>query len=177
MPTFVETQYNFWIKYFFFKKTNLNIDTAEPFQLKDILEENIVVNDYELQEKQLCKYIKVLDICYKDSNRSCCFTKAYGRYLDGTGSVFCPISEEAANNILKEAKDTGVSIENLKRLQLRYFTPKEISRLMCFPEKFNFPPSITTKQRYRLLGNSINIKVVSLLIRLLINNSLELIRS
>lgn len=50
---------------------------------------------------------------------------------------------------------------------LRYFTPREICRLMCFPEEFTFPEYITDKQKYRLLGNSINIYVVSRLIFLL----------
>jgi site-specific DNA-cytosine methylase len=41
----------------------------------------------------------------------------------------------------------------------------EIANMLCFPKDFTFPASVTTKQAYRLLGNSINVYVVSLLLR------------
>lgn len=58
-------------------------------------------------------------------------------------------------------------LELAQSLNLRFFTPKEISRLMCFPETFSFPKSITDRQKYMVLGNSINVKVVSELIKFL----------
>lgn len=58
----------------------------------------------------------------------------------------------------------------LNKLELRYFTPREVSRLMAFPDSFNFPAEISRKQQYRLLGNSINVKVVSHLIKYLVEN-------
>lgn len=54
----------------------------------------------------------------------------------------------------------------IKKLQLRFFTPTEISRLMNFPETFQFPSNITDKQKYMLLGNSVNVRVISELIKL-----------
>ncbi|EEB19817.1 Modification methylase HaeIII, putative [Pediculus humanus corporis] len=50
-----------------------------------------------------------------------------------------------------------------------YFTPKEISKLMCFPDSLIFPNYFTKKQKYRLLGNSVNVHVVSILIKLLVS--------
>jgi hypothetical protein len=41
----------------------------------------------------------------------------------------------------------------------------EIANLLCFPSDFSFPPTVTTKQAYRLLGNSISVHVVSLLLQ------------
>ena len=38
---------------------------------------------YILEEKILLKYYKILDIVNYESDRSCCFTKAYGHYFEG----------------------------------------------------------------------------------------------
>ena len=73
-----------------------------------------------------------------------------------------------------ELKEKIVEIEKLhdnlslkKALKLRFFTPREVSKIMSFPSNFSFPESISEKQRYKLLGNSINVLVVSELINLL----------
>lgn len=54
---------------------------TECFQIKDILENVPTTSSYHLKENILRRRLKVLDICYKDSRRSCCFTKAYGRFI------------------------------------------------------------------------------------------------
>ena len=41
-------------------------------------------SSYRLEAKSLVKYGKVLDIVSRGSRRSCCFTKAYGHYYEGT---------------------------------------------------------------------------------------------
>jgi tRNA (cytosine38-C5)-methyltransferase len=56
----------------------------------------------------------------------------------------------------------------LKSLQLRFLTPKEISRLMGFPEEFGFPPEISKRQGYKALGNSLNVWVVAILLHALL---------
>jgi site-specific DNA-cytosine methylase len=67
-------------------------------------------------------------------------------------------------------------------MQLRYNSPDpthpltrpnpgEIANLLCFPSDFTFPPGVTTKQAYRLLGNSISVHVVSLLLRHLLHGN------
>lgn len=125
-------------------------------------------------EKVLRKYFLVLDITYPDSRNSMCFTKAYTHYAEGTGSVFCPLGKEAVDTCCSQLKlllDEKQSVKLLEGLQLRYFTPTEVSRLMCFPEsEFSFPEKISNKSRYRLLGNSINVLVVSELIKLLVED-------
>ncbi|KAJ8892265.1 hypothetical protein PR048_004845 [Dryococelus australis] len=133
------------------------------FKLHHILENKHedYVHSFLLPDKLLLKHFLLLDIVSPSSTRSCCFTKAYGHYVEGTGSVLCPVLPEDI------ASCTGC-LEKLKKLQLRYFTDREIARLMCFPEEFRFPGNVTLKQRYRLLGNSINVHVVSLLITLLV---------
>lgn len=143
----------------------------ECYPIEDILQENNDLKDFYLPEKVLKKYVKVVDVCYKNSRRSCCFTKGYGRYVEGTGSVFTNLDENQANNIFKQLEtldeDSLDYFHLVKNLQLRYFTPKEICRLMYFPETYSFPDNITNKQKYMVLGNSINVKIVSELIKLL----------
>lgn len=136
----------------------------KTYKLNDYLDINLNESEYYLPLKT-SKYWPILDICNADSIRSCCFTKAYGRFLEGTGSVLSNYTKEFLDKLFKDYSKQDD--ETLKSIKLRYFTPKEISRLLCFPENFLFPNEISRKQKYMLLGNSINVKVVSELIKLL----------
>ena len=113
------------------------------------------------------KRFQVLDICTKDSTNSMCFTKSYSRYLEGTGSVFCPMTRAEFKEKIEEIEQVKDKMDLKKALKLRFFTPKEVARLMSFPASFTFPDSINDKQRYKLLGNSINVAVVGELIKLM----------
>ncbi|GJQ73469.1 Mt2 [Trypoxylus dichotomus] len=121
--------------------TKLFDTSKRSSSISEFLENDLDVVPYLLPEKVLRKYAAILDICFSHSVRSCCFTKAYD-----------PDSEEF--------------VYQLRKLNLRFFTPTEVARLMCFPGNFNFP-KISNKQKYMLLGNSVNIKVVAELIKLL----------
>ncbi|XP_034180360.1 tRNA (cytosine(38)-C(5))-methyltransferase isoform X1 [Osmia lignaria lignaria] len=140
------------------------------YTLQNILE-NVESTEYIISKKLLQKRAWLMDIRTSQSNGSCCFTKAYGRYVEGTGSVYCPYSEEVIKETFLKAREYNCQssevAEILEKLKLRYFTPREVCRLMCFPEEFTFPETLTCKQKYRLLGNSINVHVVSRLISLL----------
>ncbi|XP_043250724.1 tRNA (cytosine(38)-C(5))-methyltransferase [Colletes gigas] len=153
------------------KNSTQNFDADKMcYKIENILE-NVEETQYLIPKQLLQKRAWLLDIRTSQSNGSCCFTKAYGHYVEGTGSVYCPYSEELIKETFSEAsKHNQQSLkisETLEKLMLRYFTPREVSRLMCFPENFTFPEQITRKQKYRLLGNSINVHVVSRLIFLL----------
>ena len=50
-------------------------------------------------------------------------------------------------------------------LELRFFTPREIANLMCFPHDFKFPSDLADKHIYKLLGNSVNVLVITNLLR------------
>lgn len=146
------------------------------YPLKHVIENN-VDSRYLLPEKVLKKRAQILDIRMPSSTGTCCFTKAYSHYIEGTGSVFSPCSGaeilETFEYIGKVKEISDENMERLNKLGLRYFTPKEVSRLMCFPEDFKFPEKMTDKQKYRLLGNSINVHVVSMLIYLLNCENME----
>ncbi len=63
-------------------------------------------------------------------------------------------------------------MEILLPLRLRYFSPEELLRLFCFKDAggdgtFRWPEGVSTKSKYRLIGNSVNVLVVSELIEYL----------
>jgi hypothetical protein len=45
------------------------------------------LDDYLLSPQTLNRFGNILDIVTPSSKKSCCFTKAYGHYVEGTGSV------------------------------------------------------------------------------------------
>jgi len=127
-------------------------------------------NVYIVPEKVVSRFHKIFDIVYKDSNHSCCFTKAYGHYVEGTGSILSPVNSIEVQRVYDGTYDSAEEkATELLKLHLRYFSPMEIARLMCFPNSFSFPASMTRKQRYRALGNSVNVKVISTLMQILFN--------
>lgn len=149
-----------------------NNKTESCYSISNILEKKETdFSTFLLQDKILEKYAWAMDIVYPSSNHSCCFTKAYGHYVVGTGSILSTEHPETVAKVFEHIKtldhDSENSLKSLKSLNLRYFTPNEILRLMCFPFDFIFPQNVTLKQKYRLLGNSINVHVVSVLIVLL----------
>lgn len=109
----------------------------------------------------------MLDICTADSTNSMCFTKSYSRYIEGTGSVYCPMTRKELQNEISVIERTDDNLALKRALRLRFFSPTEVARLMSFPSSFSFPNSVTEKQRYKLLGNSINVGVVSELVKLM----------
>lgn len=130
--------------------------------------------EFRLADNILMKRAWLLDITYSTSTNTRCFTKAYTHYAEGTGSIHCPVDKKRLDAVFVEIQNESISsdekLEKLKLLQLRYFTPSEIAKLMSFPEKFTFPADTSNKQRYRLLGNSINVAVVGKLIEILYND-------
>jgi tRNA (cytosine38-C5)-methyltransferase len=154
-------------------ETSLGLPEIQPNAISNYLEDLSATNlsSLLLSDSVLLKHSGVLDICTQSSTNSMCFTKAYSRFIEGTGSVYSPRSESEVQQVFDELKNENVDKEAklllLKSLQLRFFSPKEVANLMNFRDAFEFPACITTKQRYRLLGNSINVNVVAELIKVL----------
>ncbi|KAK6643181.1 hypothetical protein RUM43_004684 [Polyplax serrata] len=127
----------------------------------------------KVPDKILEKYGTLFDIVTSESKKSCCFTKGYGHFVEGTGSVYSPKSSKYLAEVCDKLTECGHksmnSIDLLQTLELRYFTPSEISKLMAFPDNLEFPNCLSDKQKYRLLGNSINVHVVAFLIKILVS--------
>ncbi|XP_073190232.1 tRNA (cytosine(38)-C(5))-methyltransferase isoform X3 [Lepidochelys kempii] len=151
------------------RKRNQDSDLSIQM-LKDFLEEDgEEMSQYFLPPKALLRYAFLLDIVTPSCRRSTCFTKGYGHYVEGTGSVLQTAEDVQLESVFKsiEMLSEEEKLMKLSTLKLRYFTPREIENLYGFPPEFGFPDKITMKQRYRLLGNSLNVHVVAKLISLL----------
>ena len=76
---------------------------------------------------------------------------------------------DAAYDQVRQLSEDEAKLAVLRPLKIRFFTPREVARLMGFPEEeaFSFPQDSTRIQNYRVLGNSLNVKVVAFLLGLL----------
>ncbi|KAG0046974.1 C-5 cytosine-specific DNA methylase [Gryganskiella cystojenkinii] len=139
------------------------------------------------------------DILRPSSNRSSCFTKAYGSHHVASGGGLLQ-----TQHMDQEEYDFANS-ESIADLGLRFLTPTEVARLHVFPLQepqqergdtnesspmttqqdtlttirqfsprfgrpskgpyLKFPGKLSTIQRYKLLGNSLNVWVVAELLR------------
>eukprot|EP00755_Sulcionema_specki_P030920 Sspe_Gene.95496::Locus_67775_Transcript_1_1_Confidence_1.000_Length_1429::g.95496::m.95496/K15336/TRDMT1, DNMT2; tRNA (cytosine38-C5)-methyltransferase len=148
-------------------------------------------NDYRLDPATV-KRSSVLDIVHPDTTGSCCFTKGYRHYAEGTGSVMCCNRNPHEVAALLKNKKQGLTPDEIDKLQLRYFTPMELAALLCFPiapdrvdrsgalngapgqgddpthRGFCFHPEATIAQRYRFLGNSVCVDVVARVIEIML---------
>ncbi|CAB3379500.1 Hypothetical predicted protein [Cloeon dipterum] len=138
-------------------------DPSSCFKIGKILEEDSAENS-SLAEKDL-KFFMEFDLVGRESRLSGCFTKSYKRYFLGTGSIFLENFDKLKEVDTSTANYQAIISETLKP---RFFTSREILRLMCFPEWFTFPTEVSSKQAAAVLGNSINVHVVALLIGLLV---------
>lgn len=109
-------------------------------------------SDLELPNESLLRYHMLFDLVDRHSTSTNCFTKAYAHRIEGCGSILktaadvCTIDDIYAQVVnLKKQQNDNQSIELptnqqiiqlLRSLQLRYFTPREIANLMCFPSHF-----------------------------------------
>lgn len=133
---------------------------------------------FMLTRKDLKRFI-VMDIVFPCLQKTTCFTKRYGHFMEGAGSIFQMSHSIPEMTAASELKDRTLELKNrdqwsdedyqvLSRLRLRYFTPREIANFLCFPATYNFPQDLSKIQLYRTLGNSLNVRVVSKLIQLMV---------
>lgn len=106
------------------------------------------------------------DVVTLRSTETTTFTKGYGKHAGRAGPVI----------LLTDDGERRVSDENLGRFpsglalgpdgrEVRWFSDREMLRLHGFPEGFDFPAGVTSRQRCALIGNSVNVEVVALLLR------------
>lgn len=148
-------------------------DPAQPepaavAPLSDFLEpdDSLSVHAHRVPDALVWKKGLLFDIVGKEDMRSCCFTKAYARFVEGAGSVLRtgpPLVDGWADGATED--DIGGA---LLALGLRYFTPREVARLHGFPDSFGFPEGTGERQKYQQLGNSLNVLVVARLLRYLL---------
>ena len=134
-----------------------DIKTFLNFTDKD---DNIKNKKYYLTKETLeKKNCLSMDIALLKNESTCCFTKSYSKLFKGSGSILL-IDDKLYKTQLNPVTLYGF---------IRFFTPEEILRFLCFSENYSFPENFTEKTRYKLLGNSINVKVVNILMDYLLN--------
>ncbi len=86
-----------------------------------------VGGEFLVCDSTLVRYAEIFDIVESDSENCCCFTKAYGKYAEGTGSVLCQggnVDEVYSRVRRLPPEDQEGRLRALKELRLRWF-PQE----------------------------------------------------
>ena len=99
-------------------------------------------------------------------------TAAYTHML--TNEIVCTFTGIFDGLFFNRADDLypiNRDLSHLETLHLRYFTPREVANLLGFPPQFSFPDTLTNRQRYALLGNSLSVIVVAKLVQHVLTHS------
>ncbi|KAH9963519.1 S-adenosyl-L-methionine-dependent methyltransferase [Russula dissimulans] len=142
--------------------------------LRDYLDTKDTQTAHAVPERVLMKWGRLFDIVLPSATRTCCFTRGYTQLVERAGSILQENEEvdttEAFDKfLLAQTSEDERAMEILRPLRLRYFSPHELLRLFCFEEvgsesTFRWPEAVSTKAKYRLIGNSVNVLVLSALI-------------
>eukprot|EP00923_Selenidium_pygospionis_P027264 GHVN01048986.1.p1 GENE.GHVN01048986.1~~GHVN01048986.1.p1 ORF type:complete len:257 (+),score=26.16 GHVN01048986.1:173-943(+) len=123
------------------------------------------------------------DIVSPENWASTTFTKGYGSRMVGRTGPLVELSRAPTSQVAGRADicshsvtecDHTINTANLdpSRLRLldaenekvRHFSPREMLKLHGFPPQYVFPCHLSLTQRFSLIGNSINVDVVSVLL-------------
>ncbi|KAI0262477.1 S-adenosyl-L-methionine-dependent methyltransferase [Gloeopeniophorella convolvens] len=143
--------------------------------LRDYLDtEGDVHAMHAVPDRVLEKWGRLFDIVLPSAARTCCFTRGYTQLVERTGSILQEnetLDTTTTFDMFLEAQanEDPQAVELLRPLRLRYFSPAELLRLFCFESRdvagtFRWPDGVSTKTKYRLIGNSVNVRVVTALI-------------
>ncbi|KAF9645029.1 S-adenosyl-L-methionine-dependent methyltransferase [Thelephora ganbajun] len=138
--------------------------TSDARAIRDYLDqEGSSLDDCTIPPRVLEKWGRLFDIVLPASYRTCCFTRGYTKMVERTGSIL-------QENESLDAEGDSNPMAILEPLRLRYFSPRELSKLFGFgtnTKPFIWPAGCTVKSKYRLIGNSVNVHVVAKLINYL----------
>ncbi|KAF9485437.1 S-adenosyl-L-methionine-dependent methyltransferase [Pholiota conissans] len=145
---------------------------------------------YRIPDKVLEKWGRLFDIVKPSGKRSCCFTRGYTQLVERAGSIIQEneaLDTTSTFDAFLHAQSLGErdAIHLLHPLKLRYFAPSELLRIFAFDHmsstssrskekadnrenaEFIWPETVSTKSKYKLIGNSVNVLVVQKLIEYL----------
>ncbi|KAG8963991.1 hypothetical protein FRC03_002329 [Tulasnella sp. 419] len=173
------------------ESTSTTIDSLPLQEYLDPNWEKVDQHPQAIPKRVLKKWGRLFDIVKPGDRRSCCFTRGYTQMVERTGSIL-QLNQEldttqtfdrflSASPYPTEVEDSEVDVI-LGPLKLRYFTPTELLRIFHFNPPFTYspkvgdqeddqiawPPTTSTKTRYKLIGNSVNVEVVRRLIEYLV---------
>jgi tRNA (cytosine38-C5)-methyltransferase len=135
--------------------------------------------NYDLSDEELASLLIPKHVFHKDWSKDLpivcpldcvthCFTAAYGRQIHrATGSLL----------LMDPSRTVSVAAMPVDRThmmnyygKLRRFSPYELLGIFGFPSNFKFPENISLEHRFKLVGNSVNVTVISHLASYLLNN-------
>ncbi|KAK0207955.1 S-adenosyl-L-methionine-dependent methyltransferase [Desarmillaria ectypa] len=130
--------------------------------VRDYLDDN--VEEYAVPDRVLTKWGRLFDIVLPGDRKTCCFTSGYTHLVERAGSIL-QMNEEVDTTKTFDEFLLNADLAILRPLRLRYFTPNELLRIFDFdPSLFQWPDDVSRKTKYRLIGNSVNVRVVAALI-------------
>ena len=122
---------------------------------------NLLLSDRVLS----ASWSMLLSVVGPYDRQSYCFTKGYGKIFDrSTGSCYYP---EAPGPLAEEKYKLDKSDLLPLKGKLRMFDPSEILLLSGFPIDFSWPQSMPLSQRFACIGNSVNVSVVTAIMKCL----------
>lgn len=166
------------------------VDTNQLPSLRSFLDDRgtSTISNIDRDRLRLSKHLLekpaawCLDIVTFDSRRTSCFTSSYGKYLKGTGSVLlCRPEQEEEDKYSQLPISFKLTTPEQRQYDpdwnkallaqvgdcyLRFFSGTELARLLDFAPDFSFPDHVTLPQQWKLLGNSLNVRVASRLVEL-----------
>ncbi|KAK0506399.1 S-adenosyl-L-methionine-dependent methyltransferase [Armillaria luteobubalina] len=124
--------------------------------------------EYMVSDRVLTKWGRLFDIVLPGDRKTCCFTSG-NAFLMLNNSCYTHLVERAGSILqMNEELDTTKTFDEflltadlaiLRPLRLRYFTPNELLRIFDFDSSsFQWPDNVSRKTKYRLIGNSVNVK-------------------
>lgn len=105
-----------------------------------------------------------LDIVSPEQRRTSCFTSGYGKFARGTGSVLYTGEGNFEMTAPEEREYDAEWDKGLDWTKARYFSGQELARLFDFSKSFTFPPELSMGQQWKLVGNSLNVRVAARLL-------------
>eukprot|EP00914_Ancora_sagittata_P008433 GHVO01016472.1.p1 GENE.GHVO01016472.1~~GHVO01016472.1.p1 ORF type:complete len:385 (+),score=73.51 GHVO01016472.1:423-1577(+) len=93
------------------------------------------------------------DVVNLHSKTSTTFTKAYGESIGRSGPVI------DMNDHGGDPPPSQFQLLDHSTALVRHFHPDEMIKLHGFPESFQFPPTLSIRQRFALIGNSLHVTV------------------
>ncbi len=110
---------------------------------------------------------RLVSVVHMEDQDSRCFTRAYGKTVDqSAGSVLLldgaglPVTSKPLSEAFHEQPQLFYG-------KLRRFHPRELLALFGFPASYRFPEGVSVEHQYACIGNSVNVDVVRLVMRLL----------
>lgn len=108
-------------------------------------------------------WAKDLGVVRPSDMQTHCFTAGYSRiYHRSTGSLLL------LDGVHEPVTVTGLDRTRMETYTIRKFSPEELLNIFGFPSTFSFPDSISLENRYKLVGNSVNVSIVERLLECLL---------